>query len=399
VALISLELVADPDALGDAAVAYLEAGIPGFEARPGNVETVLLYANAQIGAEIVEQAAEIDPLIFAYLGEDLLGIGARTAAEAIGALTVTWAADVQAATLYPAGSLVAVPSPTGDAVAFQTNLDLEAPAGGGVQVVAITALEAGDAGNGAYGAAEPVDIVDGVDSLLVEQPTTGGAEDETSDEYLTRLAEALTILAPRPILPTDFSVLARQIDGVGRATTIDLYQPSTGQGGYGSPRGATPQTNVPRCATVVITADDGSPPPATLMQAVYDALDASREVNFLVYVIAPGYDAIDVQATVRAYPGYDPAAVKAAAELELAQWLDPAAWGTPPGAFGGEWIFDNTVRLYEAVDALNSAAGVHYVETVQIRKVGGAFGTSDIALQAPVGLPTLGTPTIAVTTP
>jgi Baseplate J-like protein len=399
VPLIQLELVADPDALGDAAVAYLEQAIPGFEARPGNVETVLLYANAQIGAEIVEQAAEIDPLIFSYLGEDLLGIPARQATEATGTATVTWAADVQTATLYPAGSLLAVPSPSGESVAFQTNVDLTAPAGGGVQTVAITALEAGELANGAYGAAEPIDIVDGVEAINVAVPTAGGSEEETTDEYLARLAEALTILAPRPILPADFSTLARQVDGVGRATTIDLYQPSTGQGGYGTPRGASPATNVPRCATVVITGADGAAPGDALMLEVYDLLDASREVNFLVYVIAPGYNAIDVQATVHAYPGYAAAEVQAAAELELAHWLDPAAWGTPPGGFAGEWIFDNSVRLYEAVDALNGAAGVHYVESVQIRKVGGTFDTADIALQTPVGLPTPGTFTITVTTP
>jgi hypothetical protein len=399
VGLISLELVADPDALAEAAIAYLEAAIPGWEARPGNVETVLLAANAQIGAEVVEQAAEIDPLIFSYLGEDLLGIGARQATEATGVASVTWEADVVTATVYPAASLLAVPSPTGDSVAFQTNVDLVAPAGGGVQTVAITALEAGELGNGVYGAAEPIDIVDGVGSVVVAQATSGGSEEETSDEYLARLAEALTILAPRPIVPGDFSVLARQVDGVGRATTIDLYQPSTGQGGYGAPRAAAPATNVPRCATVVVTGDAGVAPTSGTLQAVYDLLDASREVNFLVYAIPPGYDAIDVQATVRRYPGYDSAAVQTAVALELAAWLDPGTWGTPPGALEGQWIFDNTVRLYEAVDALNSAAGVHYVETVQTRKAGGTFGTADIALKTPVGLPTPGTFTITVTAP
>ena len=57
------------------------------------------------------------------------------------------------------------------------------------------------------------------------------------------------------------------------------------------------------------------------------------------------------------------------------------------------------MRLYEAVDVLNGAAGVHYVESVQIRKTGGTFGTADIALKTPVGLPTPGTFTITVTTP
>jgi Baseplate J-like protein len=399
VALIQLELIADPDALAETGIRFLEDSIAGFEGRPGNVEVVLLYANAQIGAEIVEQASEIDPLIFSYFGEDLLGIAAHEATEATGSLTVTWAADVVAATLYPAGSMVAVPGPTGDAISFQTNVDLEAPAGGGDQTVAITALEAGEAGNGAYGDAEPIDIVDGVELLNVAVATAGGTEDETTDDYLARLAEALTILAPRPILPDDFATLARQVPGVGRATAIDLYQPSAAQGGYGQPRPNGPATDVPRCTTVVITAEDGAAPTDALMQEVYNLLDSSREVNFLVYVIPPGYDAIDVRATVRAYPGYMPDDVKASAELELANWLDPAAWGTPPGGFGGEWIFDNAVRLYEAVDVLNAGAGVHYVETVEIRKAGGTFGTADIPLQTPVGLPTPGTLEVTVTVP
>jgi len=437
---------------------------------------VLLEANAQIGAEIVEQAAEIDPLIFAYLGEDLLGLPARTAAEATATAVVTWALDVETATVYPAGSLIAVPTSSGDSVAFQTNTDLPANprrpvtgvgngnlftlanhgftagtaviftnvagggnivngtvyyvialgltasafkvsvAAGGVEVdltsdltalvertggqsVTITALEPGEEANGAYGQAEPIDIVDGVEAVVVTEPSSGGTEDETSDEYLGRLAEALTILAPRPILPNDFSVMARQVPGVGRATAIDLYQPSTGQGGYGTPRGASPATSVPRCTTVVVTAEAGAAPSNALLQEVYDLLDAAREVNFLVYTIAPGYDVIDVQATVRRYPNTDAAAVEASAEAALAAWLDPVAWGQPPGALAGDWVFDNTVRLYEAVEALNKGAGVHYVESVQIRKTGGSFGTSDIALKTPVGLPTPGTLTVTVTSP
>jgi hypothetical protein len=39
-----------------------------------------------------------------------------------------------------------------------------------------------------------------------------------------------------------------------------------------------------------------------LMQQVYDALDARREVNFLVYVVSPRYTTIDVQAPTSARP-------------------------------------------------------------------------------------------------
>ena len=394
--MIELELIADPDAMAAAAIQYLEATIPGFEVRPGNVEHVLLHANAQIGAEIVEQAAQIDPLIFSYLGEDLLGIPAREATTASATATVTWVADVGAAKLYPAASLLSVPSPGGEPVAFQTNVDLAAPPEGGVQEVAITALEEGESGNGCFGQAEPIDVVDGVERVDVLTPSAGGTEDETSDDYLARLSAALTILAPRPILPADFATLARQVAGVERATALDLYQPATAAGGYGTPRTASAQTNVPRCVTVAITAADGAAPSDALMQAVFNRLDTSREVNFLTYVVPPAYTTIDVTATVTAYPGYLPADVEAAAEAQLAAWLDPGSWGSPPGQTTDEWIFDPTVRLYEAVEHLNRAAGVHYVNAVQIRKAGGSFGTADVPLDQPVGLPRAGALAVTV---
>ena len=398
---IELELIADPDAMASAAVQYLEGMIAGFEARPGNIETVLLQANAQIGAEIVEQAAQIDPLIFSYLGEDLLGIPAREATQATATATVTWAADVDDATVYPAGSLLSVPSPTDEPIAFQTNDDLTAPAGGGVDSVEITALEPGEAGNGCFGEAEPIDIVDGVESVEVTTPSAGGTEDETTDEYTARLASALTILAPRPILPADFAVLAQQVPGVERATAVDLYQPSTGQGGYGTPRGASPATDVPRCVTVAVTTGGGGLASGALMQQVYELLDANREVNFLVYVIPPTYTTIDVQATVMAHPGYAAADVEAAVEVELSSWLSPGAWGSPPGLVGDAvgWTPDNTVRLYEAVETLNRAAGVHYVESVQIRIPPAAYAAADVGLTGPVGLPQAGAMAITVHTP
>jgi Baseplate J-like protein len=395
---IELDLMTDPDALVEVGVEHLEQVIPGFEARPGSVETVLLEANAQIGAEIVEQMTQIDPVIFGYLGEQLLGIAPYAATPAVGTATVTFAATTPAVMLA-AGSLIGVPSPSGDPIAFATDEDVVAPDGGGQLTVGVTALEAGSAGNDCFGEAEPIDVVEGVESISVST-TTGGTDDEESDVYLTRLVESMRILAPRPILPADFSVMAQQVPDVGRATTLDLYQPATGQGGYGTPRGASPQTNVPRCATVVITAADGEPPPNSLLQSVQQQLDARREVNFLVYTIPPSYTVIEVQATLVAYPGYDLAAVQANAEAQLAQWLSPSGWGTAP--FGGTttdpsaWVKDDKVRLYEAIDYLNRADGVHYVSTVALRVQGGTFASNDITLSGPVALPRSGTHAITV---
>lgn len=398
---VDLPLVTDPDALLQTGVDYLEGAIDGFQARPGNVETVLLEAAAQIAAEVVEQAAQVDPVIFAYLGGSLVGIPIHEATSATATATVTWAPDTPAVML-DAGSQLAVPHPSGDAVLFETDSDLTAPAGGGIQTVGVTAAEPGSAANGAFGEAEPVNVVDGVDSVVVAT-SSGGTDPEDPDAYLDRLADAFTILAPRPILPGDHATLARQVPGVGRAMAIDLMQPGTndsttsGEAGKApvirDPNEGTPpavtQTNVGRCTTVAITAENGAAPSPALMQQVWDLLNASREVNFLNYVLSPTYTAVAVQATVTAWPGYSAADVQNEVAGRLASWLG-AQWDTSGAADASTWAVSKVVRISEAIDHINRANSVHWVDqaTVKLKAGTGAFQATDLTLPGLVPMPT-----------
>jgi hypothetical protein len=130
----------------------------------------------------------------------------------------------------------------------------------------------------------------------------GGADEEDADAYLDRLADALTILAPRPILPQDHATMARQIEGVGRALAIDLYQPGTNDNIAGRAAGRTAQrrgsagqspgagaNECRRAASAVAISGPrmGSLRPKRLMHAVWLTLDGAREVNFLEYVVPP----------------------------------------------------------------------------------------------------------------
>jgi hypothetical protein len=81
---IELPLTADATALGDTGKEYLQDQIEGWEPRPGNAETVLIEASGQMGAEVVDQAALVPPVIFAYYGQWLLGITLREATPATG---------------------------------------------------------------------------------------------------------------------------------------------------------------------------------------------------------------------------------------------------------------------------------------------------------------------------
>jgi uncharacterized phage protein gp47/JayE len=394
---IELPLTADATALSDTGKDYLSAEIEGWESRPGNVETVLIEASGQMGAEVVDQAAAVPPIVFAYYGQWLLGIGLRQATPAVG----TARFEFDSPTVIPAGSLFTVSNPDGNSYVFQTDTDLDSAAS--VPEVSASALESGSDANGSVGVGAMLDVIDGVDSVSLTGNASGGSDEETGDEYLDRLADALTILAPRPILPRDFATFARQIPGVGRAVAIDLYQPGTNDnvpaGTAGGPlnvegapvnagAGVTP---VERCVATAITAEGGGPPSQSLMHTVWLALDAAREVNFLAYVLPPVYTAIEVQATVTSYPAQNAATVKAAAEEMLRTWLNPNGWGSDEVGESQAWAANTKARIYEAVDYLNRADGVHFVETVQLRKQGDAVWSNvDIVLPGAAPLATAG---------
>lgn len=404
---IELPLTADATALSDLGKDYLSEGIPGWTPRPGNVESVLLEANGQISAELVDQVAQVPPVVFAYYGDWLLGITLREATPAVATVTLTF--DAGATVTVPAGSMLAAPNPDGETYAFQTDADVRSDAV--TKATTVQALEAGASANGCAGPCVLIDSIAGVATVTMTTAAYNGADEEDGDAYLDRLADALTILAPRPILPQDFATMARQVPGVGRALALDLYQPGTADNiAAGQPGGpltveGTPVnagaglTPVARCVTTAVTGPDGAPPTQALMHSVWLLLDGTREVNFLAYVIPPTYTKIDVKATVVRYPGYLDAEVKAATEDMMRTWLNPARWGAETVGEETGWSLMKSARIYEAVDFLNRAAGVHYVTSVQLALHGGAYGNVDIALPGAVPLPLVGDLVITVSAP
>ena len=399
---VDLELVGDADALANIGITYMEQAINGWTARPASVVTVLLEGNAQIASEVIDQASPVAPAVYSTIGETIYGIPRRPATSAVATATFTFATDTPPV-MVDAQTQLMVPNPSGEAQVFLTQDDIVAPEGGGQVQVGVIAQEPGAAANGSFGEADLVTDIDGVDTVTVTS-AQGGADEEDIDAYLDRLTSLLTLLSPRPILPGDHATLASQVPGVGRAVAIDLYMPAASEDPVGdtdapeyNPAGGT---NIPRCTTVAVTAANGAEADTALRQQVYEALDSQREVNFLNYVIAATYTMVDVQATVVCFPGFLPADVAQAAEDMMRTWLDPSMWGLMPGA--GEttdWAMDTKARIYEAVDFLNRAGGVFYVESVQLRgypegSTPGAWQTTDVDLPGAAPLPMPGEITV-----
>ena len=149
------------------------------------------------------------------------------------------------------------------------------------------------------------------------------------------------MLSPRPILPNDFAVLALDVPGVARAVAIDGYNPSTGT------------YNNERMVTVAVTDAQGEVVSAEIKSAVAASLDVKREVNFAVHVIDPTYVTVDVNATIKAQNGYDPAAVATAATQAVTAFLQPYSW---------HWT--NTLRYNQLLAVLAQVPGVLYVDNI-----------------------------------
>jgi uncharacterized phage protein gp47/JayE len=359
----------EPDDLSSEAFASLEAQVPGWLPNPGNLETWLIEALAQMAGVTADVASAVPPSIFGYFGASLMGLppNAATAATA----TTTWVLIDTAGYTIPAGTLVGIAAAGDDLVPFEVAEDtIVAPGADTATGVVIVAQDPGVAANGLTGAATMIDALDFVVTVTATDTSTGGVDAETDAEYLNRLRALLTLMAPRPILPNDFAVMARQIAGVARATAIDLYNADTDE------------DDVPRCVTVVVAGPDGQPVSTETKDAVDALLQGRREVNFLVFVIDPTYTTINVVFTFTPYPDFDGATVAASAEAAVAEFLNPATFGAVPYGEAPLWLLDTKVRYLEVAEAINRTEGVWYIDTLTVNG-----GTTDVALAGPGPLP------------
>jgi len=248
--------------------------------------------------------------------------------------------------------------------------------------VILAAQQVGPAANGL--AAGPLTLVDNlafVSSIVSTAVSTGGVAAETQAAYLSRLSGELALLAPRPIIPSDFSALARNQPGVARATTLDGYNPAGGT------------SNNPRMVTVACVDAAGNALTAGAQGAVSAALQAQREVNFVVNVVAPSYTSVDVSAQIVATRGANINTVQAAAQAALAAFLNPASWGGPPPA----WMNNTTVRYLSVAGLLADLPGVGYIQGIQLAVTGNTMLAQDVQLVGAIPLPRPGNIGVNVT--
>jgi uncharacterized phage protein gp47/JayE len=208
---------------------------------------------------------------------------------------------------------------------------------------------------------------------------------------MDRLVAEIRLMSPRPILPSDFGVMAQKIDGVDRAWPVNLWSLPLGTG------------NHEKCITVTVANSAGEPPTGAVLTEVDAYLQGLREVNFLVYVTPPAYQTVNVTYKVTSYPNRSAAEVQAEVEAAIRAYISPANWGSVRIAstdVPAVYRTQNIVRVNDVIAAIDNVLSVDWVEEV---KLNGALVDVPLVFQgagtSPTILPRTGTLSGVATVP
>jgi hypothetical protein len=367
--------------------------VPGWEAHDGNPDTWLIEAFAAVAAELRALIRDVPDAIFVTHGTEVLGLPIRPPAPALG--HSTWTAIDDRGYTVRTGAQITLARTGDELVGFEVLAGAEIPPGETtVDNVPIRAVEDGAAGNGLVGAAEVSDPYDWVESVVVTRPTTNGDDGQDRTMYLDQLSTLLRVVAFRPVLPGDFAVLALTIPGVGRAVAMDGFNPLDGTWGH------------QRRVCLIAWAQDGRTLEDAVRASVRAYLESIREVNFIVDVISPLFETVDVDFSVTMFGEQDPDVVHSICIDAIEQELDPANFrlGTTSPATGageviprpeeGEIPGRQTIWINNLIGLLDRCRGVDRVYWVTING-----DAADLELGGPFTLPRPGEITGTVNTP
>lgn len=213
--------------------------------------------------------------------------------------------------------------------------------------------------------------IDGIDAGKVGNPfaASGGLGEERLNEAERRARLSLRA-RERAVTPEDFEHLARLAGNVRRARALPLAHPRF------------PAIQVPGAITVIVVPDDAplAPPDAGpreerledfvgkaptpsegLLRTVCAYLDARRLLTTEVFVVAPRYVPLKVEARVVVADDADPGSVRQAVEIALARYFHPLAGGDDEEG----WPFGGTLR-YSRIVQRAFAPGVDSVPLLKL---------------------------------
>lgn len=337
-----LESGAEPD-LVDAAVAYMEVALPGWDPRAGNTEIVLLEGLAMmLGVEVLalQQAPSqvLEQLLQLYGVPRHPGTGATIRVQ----FSVTGSAPIQT---IPLGTRLRYESEeTDETFDFLTTEPVEILTSETlVGVASVQAELIGSEVNGLPAGTE-LELVGNlyfVESAITITDVINGADEEEDDSYYARASSVLSRLTSTLVLPEHFQYAATSVSGIGRARVLDLYNPST------------PGVEAPGHVTVAVADAQGEPLAPVVATDLHAMLEQQALASLVIHVIEPSYTTVDVAVTVRPAPGFNSAQVTEAVTAALQEWVNPGTWDWSSEV--GEYALVSVIGAVPAVQVIMSA--------------------------------------------
>ncbi|MGM9619330.1 MAG: baseplate J/gp47 family protein [Oscillospiraceae bacterium] len=221
----------------------------------------------------------------------------RSSAKATGALTFSVTTPAAEDREIPVGTVCM----TAGGVRFITTAAGVIAAGESSCTVAAEAVEPGRSGNAAAGSVTRMSVPPvGVEKCVNEAAFSGGADEETDEEFRSRVLESFRRL-PNGANAAYYELQAENHPGVRSAKAVGRAR------GIGT-------------VDVYIAAESGVPS-QTLLQEVYDDLNAKREIAVDLQVLSPAPTAVDVTAALTVGEGYAFSEVAERAEEALAAFF------------------------------------------------------------------------------
>ena len=303
--------------LVNTAVSYAQMALPEWQPRESNTELVLMESLALImGVETLAIQVLPDQVVEQLMS--LYGVTRHNGYNAEGQARFQVAASAPLQTI-PSGTRVRYTleetEETVDFLTVETSNIITSETLFGT--AGIEAEEAGiEANNIPVGAVlELVDQLSFVDHVVVSVPTSGGEAEEDDDSFNQRAAAVLTRMNSTLVIPDNFTDAALSDGRVGRALTLDLYNPED-----------DPKSPVPGYVTVAVVGSDGVPLSQDIMTEIQNDLSEKALASLTVRVIPPVITTVNITCTVRRGNGYlDSAAVQEITD-SMAEWLNPTSW-------------------------------------------------------------------------
>lgn len=334
------------------ALEAIQEKFPGWRPSRAHLEVALLEEMTRVAQETAVVAAQVPDRIFERFGEEFFGLEATPGVRAEVDVQFTMLTDDGYA--IPSGTEVGWEAGVNEIMIFRTKESLAINPGSTEGTVTAEALEVGTAYNDlGPGTALIVDALAGVTEVEFLTESSGGVDQESPEEYRDRLTEELQLQAPRTILPEDFAILARRVEGVLRALAIDGYD-------------ADNETHDnERMITVALMDDAGKPVDQEIKDQVLEDLERFREVNFVVHAMDPDYTEVDVVYEVGIDGDAEEADVLERCDEAIKGYLDPTRFAggdrQPP-----QWFKEPRVSRNQIIGALAGVDGVSIVEDVTL---------------------------------